>query len=260
MPNPTLRLIHNLARSGGTLIGKCVGCMSDVILLSEINPRGLSRFNPIDQASRWFELLTDDDLASIEDPKTAPLPELIDLVYRRAEERGASLVIRDWAHLDYVAVPFETEPVNRLSLADALADTYDLRQIAITRHPMEQTESTFRILPPDNLPTLEHVLTAQRRYAEAAVDIGFVRYEDFVAETDGELRKICDKLELEYDPGYADRWAAYSTITGDTGAADGTETTISLPPRKPPPPEILERLLANSDYQKTCELLGYPPE
>jgi len=28
----TLRLIHHMARSGGTLISKCLGCMSGVVL------------------------------------------------------------------------------------------------------------------------------------------------------------------------------------------------------------------------------------
>ena len=32
---PTLRLVHHMARSGGTLISKCLGCMTGVLLLSE---------------------------------------------------------------------------------------------------------------------------------------------------------------------------------------------------------------------------------
>ena len=35
---PILRLVHHMARSGGTLISKCLGCMSGVLLLSEPNP------------------------------------------------------------------------------------------------------------------------------------------------------------------------------------------------------------------------------
>ena len=37
----TIRLIHNLPRSGGTIISKCLGAQKDVILLSEIHPDGI---------------------------------------------------------------------------------------------------------------------------------------------------------------------------------------------------------------------------
>jgi len=34
----TIMLIHNLPRSGGTIISKCLGAQKNVILLSEIHP------------------------------------------------------------------------------------------------------------------------------------------------------------------------------------------------------------------------------
>ena len=36
-----IRLIHNLQRSGGTIISKCLGAQDDVVLLSEIHPIGI---------------------------------------------------------------------------------------------------------------------------------------------------------------------------------------------------------------------------
>ena len=38
----TIRLIHNLPRSGGTIISKSLGAQKDVVLLSEIHPEGVS--------------------------------------------------------------------------------------------------------------------------------------------------------------------------------------------------------------------------
>jgi hypothetical protein len=40
MDNPKIGILDNLGRSGGTLIGKCIGCMKHVALLSEIHPLG----------------------------------------------------------------------------------------------------------------------------------------------------------------------------------------------------------------------------
>ena len=36
-----IRLIHNLPRSGGTIISKSLGAQKDVVLLSEIHPNGV---------------------------------------------------------------------------------------------------------------------------------------------------------------------------------------------------------------------------
>ena len=38
----TIRLIHNLPRSDGTIISKSLGAQKDVVLLSEIHPDGVA--------------------------------------------------------------------------------------------------------------------------------------------------------------------------------------------------------------------------
>lgn len=95
MTKPIARLIHNLSRAGGTLIGKCVGSMETVVLLSEINHRGRDRFNPIDQAHRWFDLVSEDDIAALGDPREAAMADMIGLIEQRATAGGSRLVIRD---------------------------------------------------------------------------------------------------------------------------------------------------------------------
>ena len=100
MAKPVLRLIHNLARSGGTLIGRCVGAMAGVALLSEIHPRGNKHFNPVRQAHEWYGLLTRDDIDWFDSDEPKSYPDAIRRIVTRAEERGDALVIRDWAHLD----------------------------------------------------------------------------------------------------------------------------------------------------------------
>ncbi|MDX1486414.1 MAG: hypothetical protein R3229_18230 [Alphaproteobacteria bacterium] len=261
MTKPVLRLIHNLARAGGTIINRCVGSMAGVFLLSEINPRGLHRFNPIFQADRWFNLLSPADLNSIGDPHAAGLNSMIKLIHQRVEERGGHLILRDWNHLDFLAVPFESKPTNRLSLAEAMSDDFELRQIAIVRHPLDQARSTVRILPKNNIPTAEYIFSAQRRFAEAIYDIGFIRYEDFVLNPDLELRKICTALDVAFDPEYREKWPSYKNITGDTESVSMERSAISMSQRKrQSSPEFMKKLLSNADYRKTCEILNYPIE
>ena len=66
----TIRLIHNLPRSGGTIISKSLGAQKDVILLSEIHPKGVEIskkfgaktpiFDPIFQSQKWNNLFKEE--------------------------------------------------------------------------------------------------------------------------------------------------------------------------------------------------------
>ena len=75
---PHIRIIHMMARSGGTIIAKCLGVMSGVVMLSEVHPAVatlmhqpnkrnqhalcvLWSFDPLRQADQWFGLLTRED-------------------------------------------------------------------------------------------------------------------------------------------------------------------------------------------------------
>jgi len=65
MSERKIRLYLNMARSGGTLFSKCVGCMDGVMLLSEIHPLGTALFNPVTQASRWYDLFSEEDRTAL---------------------------------------------------------------------------------------------------------------------------------------------------------------------------------------------------
>ena len=60
---PPLRIVHNLARTGGTLICRCLGSMKGVAVLSEIHPMAAHLMNPVAQAREWFGLLSEQDFA-----------------------------------------------------------------------------------------------------------------------------------------------------------------------------------------------------
>jgi hypothetical protein len=95
-----------------------------------------------------------------------------------------------------------------------------------------------------------------RQFAQHAVAIGFVRYEDFCAEPEMHLRRICQALRLPYADAWRDRWASYDKITGDDRAirqARGIE-----PPRPATVPAlVLDSFARNADYRLALSLLGY---
>lgn len=252
---PLLRLVHHMARSGGTLISKCLGCMSGVLLLSEIHPLGTAQFNPLVQAQRWYGLLPSQDLAELRARGRVGFADAIALIHRRAEESSQNLVIRDWSHLDFTGVPF-TKPSYRLLTAEALATRFELRQACTVRHPLDQWLSLRRLAVVHGKLTLEQYLAGYRRFAEQAQEIGFLRYEDFTADPGAVLKALCRSLGLRFDRHYAERWRDYAFVTGDvSGSRGGTE--IQPVPRQPMEPGLLDAFHANPDYQASLALLGY---
>jgi hypothetical protein len=253
---PVLRLIHHMARSGGTVISRCLGCMSGVVLLSEIHPLGLRQFNPLAQAQRWFGLLSSHDLGALAARGQIGFADAIELIHRRAEECNQRLVIRDWSHLDFTGVPFVARPAYRLLLAEACGKQFDLRQVCTVRHPLDQWLSLRRLAILQGKLVLPDFLAGYRRFAEIASEIGFFRYEDFTAEPAPVMKALCKRLELKFDAGFGGRWHEYALVTGDM-AGSRAGSAIAPLPRRPVEAALLEELSTNDDYRNSLQLLGY---
>ena len=71
----TIRIIHNLPRSGGTIISKSLGVQKDSVLLSEIHPDGqkvrdamgveTNLGDPLYQFQNWYDFLEYKDYLEI---------------------------------------------------------------------------------------------------------------------------------------------------------------------------------------------------
>ncbi len=253
---PTLRLIHHMARSGGTLISKCLGCMAGVVLLSEIHPLGTNQFNPLIQAQRWFGLLSSQDLHDLKARGRVGFADAIELIRRRAEDCSQRLVIRDWSHLDFTGVPFVAKPAHRLLTAEALKARFELVQVCTVRHPLDQWLSLSKLAVVQGRLTLAGYLAGYRRFAEVASSIGFQRFEDFTADPERAMRALSATLQLRYDRGFMERWRDYTFVTGDVAGGRGGGQ-IQPVPRRPAAPDLLAALAADADYQASLELLGY---
>jgi hypothetical protein len=249
-----LRILHVLARSGGTLVGRCLASMSEAMLLSEIHPRGLA--SPVRQAARWFGLVTTEEAARLDGP--AQFPAAIALLRQRAEAQGKKLILREWSHLDFYGWPYVEDSLWRSSLADLFAGDFTLRRAALVRHPVEQLFSMSQLVVMQGRRDLGRFLMGYRRFAEMAAETGFVRYEDFTREPDAALRRLCGLLDLDFDPAYALRWAGWNRITGDgADSRGGGEPRIRPLPPWPTSPAMLARLAEQPDYRKALALLGY---
>jgi hypothetical protein len=251
---PVLRLIHQLARTGGTTICKCLAVMPDVVLLSEIHPLGVEKIDPLRQAMNWFALIGQADIDQL-----GPSPDFaasIRLIASRASASGSKLVIRDWNHLDFVGAPLVEAPPFRLTMAEVLSKHFRLRQVATVRHAIDHWQSLRRLPLMRGKIDLDRFLQGYRRFAELVAPMGFVRFEDFCVRPDDSLRHLCDALELTYDPAWRSRWAGYDRITGDE-AAQRNSGELKQPRRRPLEPGLADAFLKHPDYLPALALLGY---
>ena len=254
---PTIRIVHHMARSGGTIISKCLGCMNNVLLLSEIHPKGGRWFDPIIQAHQWFGMF---DSAEIREGRLTEMPflEKISRVYEKAYGQNKTLIIRDWTHLDFTAKPFVENPTYELTTALVLDQQFELLHVATVRHPIDQWLSLRNLSVMKDQLTLDQFLLGYRKFAEKACEIGFIRYEEFIQDPPHVMTILCDRLKLLFDPDFLHKWYLYKTITGDTDNQRVPKTSISVIPRRPMEPGLLESFEKSKDYWVSLELLGYP--
>jgi hypothetical protein len=212
---PTLRIVHHLARTGGTLVSRCLAAMSGVTLLSEIHPRGAEvalQFDPLFQAQYWFKLLSAREVDDLRADRSS-FAARIEAIRARVEQRDECLVLRDWNHPDFMPFPGFGEASGRFALAEALDSEFRLVRVATVRHPLAQWCSWQRYSPESGV-SLEAFMKGCRRFAETAVEIGFVRYEDFLVDAGPVLRELAQRLELDFDDQFAYRWIFYRTVSG----------------------------------------------
>lgn len=265
MSAPMVRILHMLPRSGGTVIARCLGCMDNVVLLSEVHPRAseeLTMLDPVWQAQAWFGFFADlpDAHRALADE---PFSAKIGRISAEAMTRNSHLVLRDWTHLDFTGFPHVRDPSCRFSILDALQGAFAIRNVALVRHPLPQFRSHRALMLTgasdksafiDKWFTPEFFARAYLLYAREATKSGYCRYEDFLAKPERFMKALCASLDLSYDDGYRDRWRDYRTVTG---AVEERTDDIRTTPRVALPAALEVRLRASADYATACALLGY---
>lgn len=261
MQNSKLRILHNLARSGGTLVCKCLGCMADIVLLSEIHPvssliarkEGLKEFDPLVQAFYWHKIILPEDISD----KQFNFMEIMQLIVKRCNENNKQLVIRDMTNVDFIGIPSLIAPSYRLQHKEILSRSFEVISYALVRHPIDLWLSQKTLPYLQNMST-DYFLKGYFEYAQQIQPEGFVRYEDFVGDPERTMQVICDKLQLDFDRNFLNNWSSYNRITGDIHNTRITEPNkIALPPRRPVEPDLLEQFRSKKEYWKSLELLDY---
>jgi len=108
--------------------------MEGKALVSEIHPLGTkinnNGFNILKQIQAWYQLCDPADLGD----GNYNFREITMLIARTMEQKGLDFIIRDWAHLDYMAVPFLEAPCYRSRLVELLEQDFNIVQYHLVRH------------------------------------------------------------------------------------------------------------------------------
>ncbi len=188
-------LFFSYARSGGTLMNKCLLNLPNTIVLSEINPtefgEGLWENRPSinhivqQQVKQWYDLELD----------TKNFDDSILKLISYCSKNKIQLIIRDFSIADFVSSPLlNNQPNNKLSWLKWM-NKHHIRYkcFSLIRQPMDVWIS-------QQMPDLRIFTIAYTKYLEELKhnQISYFYFEKFTTNPEKELNKILKHLEIKF--------------------------------------------------------------
>ena len=229
-----IRLIHNLQRSGGTIISKCLGAQKDVVLLSEIHPNGVEALrnrnknyevgDPIFQAQEWYELFKKEEYEKVKN-SNYNFEQKIDLIVEKIEKKNKKLIIRDWSFLDHFGIPF-IKPTYKNSILEILNKKFKILNLYILRHPLELYISCLNSLPffIKNY-NFDIFIKGYENFFLHASKGKIFKYEDFYSNPEENLKNMCKTIKINFNDNFRENLNKIK-LTGDGKAINSTNIFI----------------------------------
>ena len=254
----TIRLIHNLPRSGGTIISKCLGAQKDVILLSEIHPKGTSItkkmgvnkpfFDPIFQFQNWNNLFEENEYKKICN-SNLKFEQKIDLIFKKIELMNKKLIIRDWSFIDFFGKPF-LEPSYKNSLFEILKKKFKILNLYIIRHPLKVYESCYNNMSFFRKDyDLDLFIKGYKKFFLSTSKNNSFMFENFILEPEKSLKSMCSSLKIDYDKNFIKKLKNVNA-TGDPNALNATniQTKDSISKKKLISEDELNNIKNRADF------------
>lgn len=203
-----INLMICFARSGGTLLNRCLGSLPDVIIMSEVNPLGggwgaekeKSLTTIKTQAKKWYDIaLKNDDFV-----KSAV--ELSDICV----DRNKKLIIRDWSFINFTPHKYNNfSPPNKLLSFEKLNGEKNIVSFAFVRDAIDVWISR-------GMPPMEVFFKQYNNYIQEILknNIKIFKYEDFCKNPDKEIKKICTHTNIPYNESYKN-YNNFIEVNGD---------------------------------------------
>lgn len=246
-------LLLNYGRSGGTLINQCLGALPETIVLSEINHKGggwgknkeLSPTTVWDQAEQWHGI----------EIKSRNFVESMIEMAEYCEKSGIKLILRDWVFKFYGRPKKKSvEPSFRMETIELLTPHIEVMPFVFVRNAIDMWISFgMRDISPffDDY----YKFISEVKYRGYPI----FKYEDFCRNPQAEMRKISEKMELNFDPSFEKNYHLVQA-NGNTQSKDSRgiiARKITLLPRKRISYSKIKFLRSSELMKKSNDLLGY---
>lgn len=254
MINNQMIVMVSYARSGGTILNKCLGSMDNVIMISEINPLGggwgkereHSYTTVQEQAYHWY---------GIELSQTS-FEGAIQELYEYCVQKEKKLILRDWTFVNFSMHEYNNmKPPGKFLSLDVLND------IGLNPIPFALVRNAIDVWISRGKPDVETFFKEYSRYVDKIIDhhIPWIRYEDFCIDPKGSIQKICQIIGIEYTDAWKN-FANFVYVNGDVqlkNSRSNVDKEIKLLKRMSISKEEVDKLYRSEIWQKVNEKLHY---
>jgi hypothetical protein len=213
-----LAVFYSFARSGGTLVNRCLGAMAGNLVLSEVNPHGA--VVPVEvQARDWLALLRAEECDAFSRQGYGAQIRALD---QTARGRGQHLVVRDWTALNFIErLFFDYHQPSALLEQDLYLARSGLehRSAVVVRRAPAVYESIVRTFDHLRDLTVADFGAAYLAYAQAVAGRPVVQFEELCREPQRELEKMCGGLGVAYSSSFLEGFSTFDRCTGDNRLA-----------------------------------------
>lgn len=247
-------LLLNYARSGGTLLNRCLGSFRDTLVFSEINPEAtwLTEKNKISrQAAEWYNL----EIAQgtfLEEVRNAS---------RLCSQIKKRLIIRDFSYGSFVPRSY-----NSYNPSEDLKTLTELQtgQIPVTPFAFVRNAKDVWLSMRDSTKDFhDKNLNGLYKFTEKIIEnrIKIFKYEDFCLNPAQEMKKICAYTNLNYTDSFLEDFVTNLKVTGDINQMETsrgfTQNKILLLKRRQANKEDLLEIKTQTLADQINHLLAY---
>lgn len=209
-------------------------------MLSEVSPN-YSIKNIAEQAYTWFGLLTLEECTLISEAHPKHYGSIIKLLYKRAEEKGCKLIIRDLSY--YTLNP------------NVLRNCFNTKEVVFTRD-FKQAYTSFNAVSKKGI-TLELFAKRALGYAKIVKDLPLYKYEDFCEEPKEIVKNICKDLDIHYNDNFLEDYHKYFYCRGDKFGENKSKNFFRKKIVDPTIHDLEKKVQENEYLTKANMLLGY---
>lgn len=235
-------LIYAWARSGATVLNKCLLAMGHIVL-SELHPKINSGVHaPRWQGRNWFDM---------ELPSGTPWRDCIVQLDALCEQRKKRLLVRDWTvNSFYPSEENNYKPIHRLHTHEAMGSM--CLPVAYVRDAIDCALSFAKFHGWTHTRELDRYTHAYLKYIEQIrrAKIPVFRYEKFCRAPDKFLKQLCDYLGIKY----SDSWRNFAKVTKVNGDVFHKRSRASAAKSIQVLPRIHERSMVVSKIKSNSQL------